>query len=161
VKVNSPQFGVFTVHVTKVAGKAALLVPSNKTVEPNPPPPQDLNPTNHFLCYNFDTLTGGIPGPVMVRDQFNPNPPGTKLPQIVTFTKQKSWRLCVPVDKDGLDPSAPTNTSGLLCLVTGKDINSPIKPGVRVSWSNQLQPAQKRVHLDKLDDFCVSATITP
>jgi hypothetical protein len=160
VKVNSPQFGVFTVHVTKVAGKAALLVPSNKTVEPNPPPPQDLNPTNHFLCYNFDTLTGGIPGPVMVRDQFNPNPPGTKLPQIVTFTKQKSWRLCVPVDKDGLDPSAPTNKSGLLCLVTGPDMQSPLNHTF-VNWSNQFQHPATNVHLDKLDDFCVPATVTP
>jgi hypothetical protein len=105
-------------------------------------------------------VSGGIPKPVLVRDQFNPNPPGTKPPQTVTFTNQPSWQLCVPVDKNGEDPSAETSTSGLLCLVTGKDINSPIK-GVRVSWSNQLQPAQKRVHLDKLDAFCVSATITP
>src|SRR5262249_48691995 len=112
VTVNSPQFGSFTVDVTKVAPKAALLVPSFKTVgrvPPNAPPPQDTNPSNHFLCYSFDTVSGGVPGPVMVRDQSNP-PPGGK-PQTVTFTKQKSWRLCVPVDKDGLDPSAPTNNS--------------------------------------------------
>jgi hypothetical protein len=159
VKVNSPQFGVFTVNVTRVSGKAALLVPSNKTVKPNPPPPQDLNPTNHFLCYNFDTVTGGIPGNVMVRDQFNPNP-ATKLPQIVTFTNQKSWRLCVPVSKDNLDPSAPTNRTGLLCLVTGTDMQSPLS-NTFVNWANQFQNPATNVHLDKLDDFCVPATVTP
>jgi hypothetical protein len=160
VVVNSPQFGSFTVDVTRVAGKAALLVPSFKTVVPTPPPPQDTNPKNHFLCYNFDTVSGGIPGPVQVRDQFNPNPPGTKPPQTVTFTNQKSWRLCVPVDKDGLDPSAPTNTSGLLCLVTGADINSPLS-NTFVNWANQFQNPAKNVHIDKLDDFCVTAVVTP
>ena len=161
VHVTTMQFGDFTVDVKKVSGKAALLVPSSKSLDPNNPPPNADAKTGHFLCYNFDTVSGGTPKPVLVRDQFNPNPPGTKPPQTVTFTNQSSWQLCVPVDKNGEDPSAETSTSGLLCLVTGKDINSPIKPGVRVSWSNQLQPAQKRVHLDKLDDFCVSATITP
>jgi hypothetical protein len=160
VVVNSPQFGSFTVDVTKVSGKAALLVPSFKTVQPNPPPAQDTNPTNHFLCYNFDVVSGGIPGPVQVRDQFNPNPPGTKPPQTVTFTNQKSWRLCVPVDKDGLDPSAPTNTSGLLCLVTGTDKNSPLK-NTFVNWANQFQNPATNVHVDKLDDFCVTAIVTP
>jgi hypothetical protein len=161
VVVNSPQFGSFTVDVTKVAGKAALLVPSFKTVGKGAlPPPQDTNPSDHFLCYNFDTVSGGIPGPVQVRDQFNPNPPGTKPPQTVTFTNQKSWRLCVPVDKDGLDPSAPTNTSGLLCLVTGNDINSPLK-NTFVNWANQFQNPATNVHADKLDDFCVTAIVTP
>ena len=163
VAVNSPQFGPFTVDVTKVAGKAALLVPSFKTVQPSPPPPvvtppQDTNPMNHFLCYDFDVVSGGIPGPVMVRDQFNPPPGGT--PQTVTFTKQKSWRLCVPVDKDGLDPMAPTNTSGLLCLVTGPDIDSPLK-NTFVNWANQFQNPAQNVHIDKLDDFCVTAIVTP
>ncbi len=37
VVVNSPQFGSFTVDVTKVAGKAALLVPSFKTVAAESP----------------------------------------------------------------------------------------------------------------------------
>jgi hypothetical protein len=161
VTVNSPQFGSFTVDVTKVAGKAALLVPSFKTVGKGAlPPPQDTNPMNHFLCYNFDSVSGGVPGPVMVRDQFNPNPPGTKPPQTVTFMKQKSWRLCVPVDKDGLDPSAPTNTSGLLCLVTGTDMNSPLN-NTFVNWANQFQNPAKNVHIDKLDDFCVTAIVTP
>jgi hypothetical protein len=160
VVVNSPQFGSFTVDVTKVAGKAALLVPSFKTVQPNPPPPQDTNPMGHFLCYDFNVVSGAIPGPVQVRDQFNPNPPGTKPPQIVTFTKQKSWRLCVPVDKDGLDPSAPANTSGLLCLVTGNDMNSPLK-NTFVNWANQFQNPATNVHVDKLDDFCVTAIVTP
>jgi hypothetical protein len=162
VTVNSTQFGTFTVNLTRVSGKAALLVPSNKTVKPNPPPPQDTNPTNHFLCYNFATVTGGIPGSVMVRDQFNPNPPppGPLPPQIVTFTDQKSWRLCVPVDKDGLDPTAPGNRSGLLCLVTGNDIQSPLN-NTFVNWANQFQNPATNVHLDKLDDFCVPATVTP
>jgi hypothetical protein len=161
VAVNSPQFGPFTVDVTKVAGKAALLVPSFKSVVPSPPPsPPDLNPTNHFLCYDFNVVSGGVPGPVMVRDQFNPNPPGTKPPQTVSFTKQKSWRLCVPVDKDSLDPSAPTNTSGLLCLVTGPDVDSPLQ-NTFVNWANQFQKPATNVHIDKLDDFCVTAIVTP
>jgi len=161
VTVNSPQFGSFTVDVTKVAGKAALLVPSFKTVGKGAlPPPQDTNPSDHFLCYNFNTVSGGIPGPRQVRDQFNPNPPGTKPPQTVTFTNQKSWRLCVPVDKDGLDPSAPTNTNGLLCLVTGSDINTPLQ-NTFVNWANQFQNPATNVHADKLDDFCVTAIVTP
>jgi hypothetical protein len=160
VAVNSPQFGPFTVDVTKVAGKAALLVPSFKTVVPSPPPAQDTNPMNHFLCYDFDVVSGGIPGAVQVRDQFNPNPPGTKPPQTVTFTKQKSWRLCVPVDKDSLDSSAPANPNGLLCLVTGNDKDSPLK-NTFVNWANQFQNPATNVHVDKLDDFCVTAIVTP
>src|SRR5262249_55016016 len=105
-------------------------------------------------------VMGGVPGPVMVRDQFNPNPPGTKPPQTVTFTKQKSWRLCVPVNKDGLDPSAPANTSGLLCLVTGNDIDSPLK-NTFVNWANQFQTPASNVHIDTLDDFCVTAIAPP
>jgi hypothetical protein len=160
VVANSPQFGSFTVDLTRVAGRAALLVPSFKTVVPTPPPAQDTNPMNHFLCYNFHLVSGGIPTPRQVRDQFNPNPPGTKPPQTVTFTDQSHWRLCVPVDKDGLDPSAPTNTSGLLCLVTGPDINSPLDHTF-VNWANQFQNPAKDVHVDKLDDFCVTAIVTP
>jgi hypothetical protein len=161
VHVSTQQFGDFTVDVKKVTGRVALLVPSSKSLDPKNPPPNADAKTGHFLCYNFDTVTGGIPGPVLDRDQFNPNPPGTKPPQTVTFTNLSSWRVCVPVDKNGQDPAAETSTAGLLCLVTGADVNSPIKPGVFVSWSNQLQPAQKKVHLDKLDDFCVPATIQP
>jgi hypothetical protein len=111
------------------------------------------------LCYNFDTVTGGIPGQVMVRDQFNPDP-ATKKPQIVTFTKQKSWRLCVPVNKNMLDPTAPNNRNGLLCLVTGPDMQSPLM-NTHVNWSNQFQHPATNVHPDKLDDFCVPATVTP
>jgi hypothetical protein len=64
------------------------------------------------------------------------------------------------VDKDGLDPSAPTNTSGLLCLVTGMDIDSPLKDTF-VNWANQFQNPATNVHADKLDDFCVTAIVTP
>jgi hypothetical protein len=163
VKVHTQQFGDFTVDVKRVALKAALLVPSSKSLDPNTPPPFVNQNTGHFLCFNFDTLTGSIPAEVMDRDQFNPQPPGSKVPQGVTFTHLDSWRLCVPVDKNGLDPSVDPNAmsaDGLLCLVTGTDINSPIKPGVFVSFSNQFQNAQKKAHLDKLDDFCAPATIT-
>jgi hypothetical protein len=163
VQVHTQQFGDFTVDVKRVSLKAALLVPSSKSLDPNNPPPNDDKKTGHFLCFNIDTKTGSIPSEVLDRDQFNPNPPGSKPPQGVTFTNLDSWRLCVPVNKNGGDPSVDPNAmsaDGLLCLVTGTDINSPIKPGVNISYSNQLQPAQKKVHLDKLDDFCVPATIT-
>jgi hypothetical protein len=163
VQVHTQQFGDFTVNVKRVALKAALLVPSSKSTDANTPPPFVDQNTGHFLCFNFDTLTGSIPAEVMDRDQFNPQPPGSKVPQGVTFTDLNSWRLCVPVDKNGLDPSVnpdAMSANGLLCLVTGADINSPIKPGVFVSYSNQFQNAQKKAHLDKLDDFCVPATIT-
>jgi hypothetical protein len=163
VLVHTKQFGDFTVDVKRIALKAALLVPSSKSTVANTPPPFVDQKTGHFLCFNIDTLSGTIPAEVMDRDQFNPQPPGSKVPQGITFTDQNSWRLCAPVDKNGEDPSVDPNAmsaDGLLCLVTGPDINSPIKPGVFVSYSNQFQNAQKKAHLDKLDDFCVPATIT-
>jgi hypothetical protein len=158
VHVASPQFGDFTVDVTRVAGRAALLVPSSKSTDPKHPPSFVPINTGHFLCYNFTNVTGSIPGSVLVRDQFNLSKP---LAQTVSFQDLTHWRLCVPVNKNNLDPGAETSTDGLLCLVTGKEINPAIGVGgLFVSWSNQIQTAQPKVHLDKLDDFCVPATIT-
>jgi hypothetical protein len=157
VHVHSAQFGDFTVDVTKIAGKAALLVPTMKSTDPNTPPPPFDEKKGHFLCYDLDNVTPkGAPGTVHVRDQFNPALPDPS--QTVTFKKpDKGWRLCTPVNKNGFDPPAETSSDGLLCLVTGNDVNSPLPQDV--SWSNQLQTATK-VHLDKLDDFCATATIT-
>jgi hypothetical protein len=44
--------------------------------------------------------------------------------------------------------------------VTGNDKDSPLK-NTFVNWANQFQNPATNVHVDKLDDFCVTAIVTP
>jgi len=157
VQVQTQQFGGFTLDVVGIASRFPLLVPSfkNKDGTKNPPPPApDLNPSNHFMCYDTANLKGAsIPTAVpQVTDQF-----GT---EGIVFKNRKNWRLCVPTNKNGGDPAAETNQVGLFCLVAQKDRASqnPVQ-NVFVSWANQIEPKGNHQILDNIDDFCVTATV--
>jgi hypothetical protein len=155
VQVKTQQFGDLTVDVVKIAGRVPLLVPGFKIKNPPPNvfPPPDLNPKNHFLCYDLAKLRGAIPSGVpLVTDQFGS--------QELDLVNSKSWRLCAPVDKNDEDPDAETSSSGLFCYVaeTANGSKNPVK-GVKVSWATQIEPKGNVQKLDNIDDFCVAATI--
>ena len=64
--------------------------------------------------------------------------------------------LCLPVDKNGGDPSAPANPNSLLCLRTGND-RLPF-PEKTLFITNQFGSFKKVI--TQYDDFCVPATVT-
>jgi hypothetical protein len=85
-----------------------LMVPSSKDLVSVPPP---LQPPliDHFQCYRAKRSRGSAKFnkiTVNVSDQLETNVP-------VTLTRP--YRLCVPADKNGEDPSAPQHPNTLLC----------------------------------------------
>jgi hypothetical protein len=81
------------------------------TETPTPPPGAATatptpEPLNHFLCYESHQRPLNRPG-VELLDQFDP--PNT--PSTVTVRRAK--RLCAPADKNGEDPTAPTDLAHL------------------------------------------------
>jgi len=97
------QFGT---HQLDVLRPSRLLVPSGKDGVPQTPPPLD-----HFQCYVIRNSRGG--------PRFQPRTV-TVSSQIETVTLQvvRPFRLCVPADKNGEDPTAPSHPDELLCYRT-------------------------------------------
>jgi hypothetical protein len=124
-----------------------LLVPSDKNGENTGGVAEK---SNHFLCYALDNVKAASPGVVTTRDQFGDT-------TIEQFSGSKSWRLCAPVDKNGEDPFAESNSTGLFCYDV-KETDKNVVLGVSVSWANQFEINSNKI--DKLDDFCVPAHIT-
>jgi hypothetical protein len=82
-----------------------LLVPSDKDGVPQAPP------LDHFQCYVIRNSTGApkfVPRTVTVSSQI----------ETVTLQVVRPFRLCVPADKNGEDPSAPSHPDELLCYRT-------------------------------------------
>ncbi len=112
----STQFGVFTFDVK---GPRRLLVPTSKSLTPPSPAPPPLNAQRHFLCHDITNLKGPNlnNAAFTYEDQFSPllNPPGPVT--IPGFTKNTKWTICAPADKNGEDPSAVGDPSGLFCAL--------------------------------------------
>lgn len=120
-----------------------LLVPSAKRLA-DPPPSGPL--LDHFTCYAVRRPKGAphfvaIPG-VAVTDQF-----GT-----TTVTLRQPTRLCVPTDKNGETPSAPTRLSRLLCSRISR---SRVVVG-RVFVANELGTSE--LYPLYRDELCVPST---
>ena len=74
-------FGTFSL---KVGTPAVLTVPTAKSVQPAPPPPPLVTPTNHYLCHRALNVSG-------------PNVKGTSVTeqdQFITFTQKLSTVSC-------------------------------------------------------------------
>jgi hypothetical protein len=158
----STQFGVFTVDVK---GPRRLLVPTNKSLtSPAPAPPPNPDPSlRHFLCHDITNISGPNlnNSPFTYEDQFSPllKPPGpTTVPG---FTKNTKWTLCAPADKNGEDPSAVGDPSGLFCLFARP---TPPFPTFKLFLANQFplnQFGNTIPQATQLDEVCFPATITP
>jgi len=96
------QFGT---HQLDVLRPSWLLVPSSKDGVPQTPP------LDHFQCYVIRNSKGApkfVPRTVTVSSQI----------ETVTLQVVRPFRLCVPADKNGEDPSAPSHPDELLCYKT-------------------------------------------
>ena len=71
--------------------------------------------------------------------------------------KRGPFRLCVPVNKNGEDPAAPTNPTALLCYKT-QDDRLPF-PQKTVFVTNQFGSFQET--FTQYDELCVPSTILP
>jgi hypothetical protein len=107
------QFGSYTMDIV---APALLLVPTSKSLVSFPPP---LGSTGvpHFQCYRLTNVKGPAPAGINVKDQFTLPFGGITL----AIDSSGPHRLCVPVDKNGEDPGAPSNPSALMCLHTKND----------------------------------------
>jgi len=99
------QFGTTMIDLTR---RDVLMVPSAKDLVSTPPP---LVPPliDHFQCYRAKRAKGSAKFnkiTVNVTDQIETNTP-------ITLTRP--YRLCVPANKNGEDPTAPSHPNNLLC----------------------------------------------
>jgi hypothetical protein len=103
--VGVNQFGT---HQLDVLRPSWLLVPSSVDGVPQAPP------LDHFQCYVVRDSRGApkfTPRTVTVSSEI----------ETVTLEVVRPFRLCVPADKNGEDPSAPSHPDELLCYRTRSD----------------------------------------
>jgi hypothetical protein len=100
------QFGTLTVDVLT---PRSLLVPTAYS-DTGPPSPTGAF-LDHFTCYDVRTTNGTprFPGATVTVE--------TTL-ETATIQVQRPRRLCVPTDKNGEDPTAPSFPESLLCYQT-------------------------------------------
>src|SRR5262245_44688941 len=119
------QFGTIRLDLTR---RDLLMVPTAKSLTVTPPvlPPPTID---HFDCYRTKRAHGApkfIKTDVTVTDQFET----VNLKLVVPF------RLCVPANKNGEDPTAPSHPGLLLCYKT----RSGSFGGVQAHLNNQFGP---------------------
>ena len=100
------QFGSL---VLQVRSPEALLVPAAKALGAGGAPPRAGDSLDHFQCYRTKTAAGRFEErSIQVTDQF-----GGPLRFVVT----KPSHFCVPADKRGESPSAPSHDGMLVCYL--------------------------------------------
>ena len=131
-----------------------LFEPSSKSLTPPPPPPLAATDVPNFQCYKLTNVTGDKDiKNISVKDQFTAPFGGITL----DTDKRGPFRLCVPVNKNGEDPTAPTNPTALLCYKT-QDDKLPF-PQKTVFVTNQFGSFQET--FTQYDELCVPSTILP
>ena len=97
------QFGSIAIDLTR---RDVLMVPSAKSLV-GPAAPLQPPLIDHFQCYRARRvgISRHSQDHVSVEDQF----------ETVAIDLVRPYRLCVPVDKNGEDPTAPTDPGVLLC----------------------------------------------
>ncbi len=145
------QFGNLTLDVV---APVFLFVPTSKNKNGTPlPPPLAGSDLPHFNCYKTSNVEGDkdVTG-ITLQDQFLV--PGSIT---VDVDKRGPFRLCVPVDKNGEDPSAPTNPMALLCYTTKKDSLpfGQLFPGITNQFTSRV------VKMTQFDELCVPSAILP
>jgi hypothetical protein len=143
------QFGTLTLDVVK---PVFLLNTASKNPNGTPLPPPLIGSTlPHFTCYRTDDVTGDKErNGIVLQDQFLV--PGSIT---VDVDKRGPFRLCVPTNKNGGDPTAPDNPTALLCYTTKNDtLPFPQKnPGVTDQFTSRV------VRITQFDELCVPSTI--
>jgi hypothetical protein len=145
------QFNISGLFVT-MKKQSHLLVPTAKNLSATPPTPT-MFVTDHFDCYKASVPSGlpkfvPVPG-VPVQDQFGS----------MTVDVKKPKYLCLPVDKNGEDPSAPTHTADLMCYQVKQVDPVPFMKIVGVFVNNQFGPETLDVKKPAL--LCVPALMNP
>lgn len=137
-----------------IVAPVLLLEPSSKSLTPPPPPPLAATDVPNFQCYKLTNVTGDKDiKNISVKDQFTAPFGGVTL----DIDKRGPFRLCVPVNKNGEDPTAPTNPTALLCYST-QDDRLPF-PQKTVFVTNQFGSFQET--FTQYDELCVPSTILP
>ena len=144
------QFG--TIHVdARVLDR--LLVPTSKSESAPPGPPVPPDP-DHFECYKVG-VTAGTPKftkleDVVLEDQF-----GT-----LTVDVLKPFLLCNPANKNGEDPTAPTNPEHLLCYKARTSLGTPrFDKQVGLYTANQF--GDEQLDAVRLQELCLPSSVTP
>lgn len=140
------QFGHFTINTFK---SRSLLVPSNKSLPPAPPPsPPNLTliDVDHFRCIT-SRITPGTPGlpagvVVTVADQF-----GSRTVQVKKFLK-----LCIPTNKNGEGIKHADRL--LMCYRAARP--NPKHQRVDAQFADQFGVQLQRV--GRVGELCVPAT---
>jgi hypothetical protein len=129
-------------------------VPSVKSLTgPTPVPTPAAFVTDHFQCYKVAVTSGtpkfvAVPG-VTLQDQFGS----------MTVDVKKSAYLCIPVDKNGEDPTAPSHVSDLMCYKVKQTDTVKFAKLVGLFVNNQFGPEE--VDAKKPALLCVPALTTP
>ena len=130
-----------------------LLVPTAAMEGGAGAPVLDPTAVPHFRCYEARAARGN-PGPaptprvLVLADAF-----GTRV-----FALRKATRLCLPADKNGEEPDAPSAPGGLLCWSAKPARTSPKQPRFAsrlVSTHTQFGP--EVIRLTKELELCVPA----
>ena len=129
-----------------------LLVPSVKDPSVTPPTPAAFV-VDHFECYQIKGTTGApkfVVQTATIVDQ---------LAQPLTVQVKKPRFLCNPVDKNGEDPTAPTDSGHLLCYqIKATSLPKYVKvTGLHIN--NQFGP--ETLDAAKPMELCVPATTNP
>jgi len=96
------QFGTLTLDLVR---PQFLLVPSGKDGV------AQLPPLDHFQCYKVKRSKGSpkfVQKTASISNQF----------ETTTVTLSKPYKVCVPADKNGEDPTAPPHPTSLVCYKT-------------------------------------------
>jgi hypothetical protein len=142
------QFGNYKVDIV---APVMIFVPTSKSLTPPPPPPLAAGVIPHFQCYKLNNVKGPAPTGISVADQFTLPFGGIT----VDIDQRGPDRLCVPVDKNGEDPGAPSNTAALMCFHTKND-RLPF-PQKTVFLTNQFGSFTET--FTQYDELCVPAAI--
>ena len=110
----SNQFGSYTVDIVS---PVVLLTPTSKSLAAPVPPPLGAVGQRHLQCYRLNNVKGPAPAGIHVEDQFTAPFGGITL----AVDSRGPDRLCVPVNKNGEDPTAPSDPNGLMCFHTKND----------------------------------------
>jgi len=147
LKANT-QFGTYTMDIV---APAILLVPTSKSLTLPMPPPLSPLADRHFQCYRLNNVKGPAPADITVRDQFTAPFGGITL----DIDVRGPHRLCVPVNKNGEDPTAPSDPNMLMCLHTKND-SLPFNQ-LTAFITNQFGSFKEM--LTQYDELCVQATL--
>src|SRR5262249_25648712 len=98
----SNQFATYTVDI---GAPVVLLTPTAKSLAAPAPPPLGAVGQRHLQCYRLNNVKGPAPSGIHIEDQFTAPFGGITL----AVDSRGPDRLCVPVNKNGEDPTAPSD----------------------------------------------------